>query len=137
MRRVLSVLEEAGAPCWLFGGWAEELRRVCAPRSHADVDLLCPGEDFAAVERMLGESELEEIEGKRFRHKRAFLFEGVMVEVFLVQRDTRGLFTSFWGRKRHDWPADTLASSSALPVASEAALAGYRSRHWALRLDTP
>ena len=70
-------------------------------------------------------------------HKRAFLFEGVMVELFLVLRDTHGLFTSFWGRTRHDWPPDTLASTAALSVASAAALTGYRSRHWAVRLDTP
>ena len=74
------------------------MRGLCEPRSHADVDLLYPGEDFAAVERLLGESELKEIEGKRFPHKRAFLFEAVMVEAFLT-------------------------SSSALPVASASALA--------------
>ena len=132
VQRSLRLLEEAGAPCWLFGGWAEQLRGLCAPRRHADVDLLYPAEDFATVERMLGESGLEEIEGKRFPHKRAFLFEGVMVELFLVQRDTHGLFTSFWGRNRHDWPPDTLGSTAALPVASAAALTGYRSRHQAV-----
>ena len=35
----LSLLGAAGAQCWLFGGWAEELQGVCPARGHQDFDL--------------------------------------------------------------------------------------------------
>jgi len=61
-------------------------------------------QDFSVVDGLLRHRTLEEIEGKRFAHKRAFLLDGVLVELFLIERD-RGLFTSFWAKSRHDWPA--------------------------------
>jgi len=92
-------------------------------------------QDFSVVDGLLRHRTLEEIEGKRFAHKRAFLLDGVLVELFLIERDDRSLFTSFWAKSRHDWPADVLSSTSELPVASAAALTGYRARHSALRRD--
>ncbi len=83
-------------------------------------------QSFGAVERLIEVHQLDEIEGKRFRHKRAFVLDGVMVELFLVQRDRRGLFTNFWGHHRHYWPADLPAGIAGLPVASVAALTAYR-----------
>lgn len=68
---------------------------------------------------------------ERSAHKRAFVLDGVLVELRLVQRDEAGYFTTFWGQ-RHDWPRDVLASASQLPVASTAALTGYRAQHSAL-----
>jgi hypothetical protein len=126
VRRALGLLAAGGANCWIFGGWAEELRGLCPARAHKDVDLLCLSGDFAVVERLLRAQRLEEIAGKRFAHKRAVVFEGVMVELFLVQRDRRGLFTDFWACHRHDWPPDAISSAGGLPVASAAALTGYR-----------
>lgn len=123
------MLDGAGARCWLFGGWAEEMRGLSAPRSHRDVDLLYAGTDFDIVEALVVERRLHEIAGKRFPHKRAFFFDGVMVELFLVQRDSAGLFTSFWGNHRRNWPADTLSSAVGMPVASASALENYRNQH--------
>ena len=54
-----------------------------------------------------------------------------MVELFLVQRDERGWFTQL-ARRRHDWPANVLRHERPLPVASTAALAGFR---YAYRVD--
>jgi len=62
------------------------------------------------------------------RHKRAFVLDGVMVELFFVRRDGGSLFTTFWA-ERHDWPSDTPADVGLLPVASAAAVAGYRVRN--------
>ena len=134
--RALGLLVAEAAACWVFGGWAEQLRGLCPPRRHKDLDLLYAAQSFAAVERMLAVRRLEEIKRKRFRHKRAFLVEGVMVELFLVERDASGLFTNFWGRCRHDWPADVLSSVRERPVASAAALVGYRSAHRKLSFET-
>jgi len=129
LHRGLDLLAAGGADCWLFGGWAEELRGHCPARSHRDIDLLCVAPNFAGVERLLESQRVDGIEGKRFAHKRAFLLDGVMVELFLVQRDRGGLFTTFWGRYRHEWPADVLSSAAGLPVASAVALKGYREAH--------
>jgi hypothetical protein len=124
-------LGTSDARTWLFGGWAEELRGLRAHRPHTDIDLLYPAAGFAVVESLLASDCVEEIEGKRFPHKRAFVFEGVMTELFLVCRDELGLYTMFWGDTRHDWPNDTLSSPTSFewPVASSAALMGFRQYH--------
>lgn len=129
VRRVFGRLQAHGLRCWLFGGWAEEIRGMRAPGAHRDIDLLYPASDFAAFAPVLADG--REIVGKRLPHKRAFLAGTVLVEVFLVDCDDRGLHPSFWGRIRHDWPGDTLCSADTFewPVASAAALACYRRSH--------
>lgn len=131
VRRVLALLGESDARCWLFGGWAEELRGLRAPGPHSDIDILYRAACFSAVDGLLARREVEEIEGKHFPHKRAFLFDGVMTELFLVDHDELGLHTLFWGDTRHDWPRDTLDSlgNSEMPLASVAALVGFRREH--------
>ena len=42
-------------------------------------------QDFSVVDGLLRHRTLEEIEGKRFAHKRAFLLDGVLVELFLIE----------------------------------------------------
>lgn len=127
----MALLDAAGAPCWLFGGWAEEIRGLRASGAHGDIDLLYPAASFTAVDRLLASGRVQEIEGKRFPHKRAFLLDGVMSELFLASRDKRGLSTMFWGAARHDWPDDALLSPAGFewPVASAVALTGFRQDH--------
>jgi hypothetical protein len=117
--RVVDMLEDARLRVWLFGAWAEELRGLRAPCEHADVDFLYPGRDFARVDRFLGGTDDTRL------HKRTFEVEGVPVELLLVQKDERGWFTELRGGK-HRWPADVFATAGRLPVASAAALEGYR-----------
>ncbi len=107
--------------------------RACPPRRHQDLDLLSVDQDFAVVEGLIEVHQLDELKEKRFRHKRAFVLDDVMVELFLVERDRRGLFTSFWGLHRHDWPGDLLAWVAGLPVAGVAAVTEYRSAHATLQ----
>ena len=126
VERVIRLLASRGVPAWVFGGWAEELLGLAPARAHGDIDLLVAGDDWCAVDVLL--PELDEIEAKRFPHKRAFVLDGVMVELFLVRRDDESRFTTFWGERR-DWPADTLDDDGPLPVASAAAVAGYRAAH--------
>ena len=124
--RVVDLLEDARLRVWLFGGWAEELRGLRAPCEHIDVDFLYPGRDFARVDAVLERAAaFEEVEGKRHDHKRAFMLEGTLVELLLVQKDAGGWYTEL-RRGRHDWPADVFANAGRLPVASAAALEGYR-----------
>ncbi len=127
--RVRQLFKAFSVDVWLFGGWAEEVRGLAAPRAHADVDLLYAADDWRRVDALIDARGLDEIRPKRLGHKRAFVLDGTMVELFLVKRDARGtLYTEFWG-VRHEWPSDTLDK---LGLASRAALESYRTAHAAL-----
>ena len=106
---------------WIFGGWGEELRGLSPPREHADLDLLYPARDWSRVDKL----DLEWIEAKRFRWKRAFLLDGTTVELFHVERDETGWFTEL-ATRRHDWPSDVFRANGRVPVASRGALLSYR-----------
>ena len=118
---VLTRLRDAGVDCLLFGGWAEEAFGLCPPRPHADIDLLLPADSFQSLDRLLAASPdaFPEIAAKRFAHKRAFLFAGIMVEVTIVQQDSEAAMTWFWGDVRFEWH---------LPLAEPCVLAGHRMR---------
>src|SRR5262245_39857902 len=126
--KVAGLLDEALVNVWLFGGWAEELQGLVPARRHRDVDLLHPADDFARVDSLLrAESALVEIVAKRFAHKRAFLLDGVMVELFLVRADPDGYYTDLPEGVKHRWPTDVFDERQlGLRVASVDALLGYR-----------
>jgi hypothetical protein len=125
-------LQAAGIKTWLFGGWAEELLGLAAPREHRDLDLLHLADDFGLVDAfMSADSQVTEIAGKRFPHKRAFLHRGIMVELILVQAARSGrFFTLFWGDTLHRWPDDVFTVEvRGVGVASATSLRGYRGSH--------
>ena len=128
LMKVTSLLDDALVNVWLFGGWAEELQGLAPARGHRDVDLLYPAQDFDRVDALIRtEPVLVEIVAKRFAHKRAFLLDGVMVELFLVRADADGYCTDLPGGVTHRWPADVFDERQlGMRVASVAALAGYR-----------
>ena len=121
VERAVSLLTSRGIDTWVFGGWGEELRGLILPREHADLDLLYPAENWDAVDA----NYLDWLEAKRHPWKRAFTLEGIVVDLFLVQRDEQGWYTQLQ-RRRHDWPENLLGTNGRLPVASTAALASYR-----------
>ncbi len=124
VRRAIKLLGSQGVDTWLAGGWAEELHRMTPPRDHHDVDLLYPADDFAQVDAFLRAGAVDEIEEKRFPHKRAFELDDVMVELIIVRP---GLRTDFWGSHRYDWPSDTFADTSGEPrLVSPSALIQFR-----------
>jgi hypothetical protein len=118
----VDLLWSRGIRTWVFGGWGEELRGLAPPRAHADLDLLYPARDWTRVDRL---AELDWVETKRLGWKRAFVHDGTPVELFLVERDGLGWFTEL-ARRRHDWPDNVFSTNGRVPVASSAALAGYR-----------
>jgi len=121
VERAITLLRSKGVETWVFGGWGEELRGLIRPRAHVDLDLLYPAEDWEPVDALY----LDWLASKRYPWKRAFVLEGTMVELFLVQHDERGWCTKL-ARRTHRWPDNVLASNGHLPVASTAALAGMR-----------
>ena len=133
----LRELQSAGISVWVFGGWAEELHGIRPPGPHGDIDLLYPAEDFSAVDQFLqSRTDLEEVQGKRFIHKRAFVRQGVLVELFLLRRAAARYATDFFGVCEFLWPEDALSEMRLLGVptlaASSAALRFYRERHTAI-----
>lgn len=118
--RIVDALEAARLRVWLFGGWAEELRGLRLPCEHDDITLLYPGRDFTRVDRFIGDGVADERP-----HKRSFELDGVPVELLLVQKDEQGWYTEL-PRRQHRWPPDVFATAGRLPVASAAALDGYR-----------
>jgi hypothetical protein len=131
----MQCLARAQIETWLAGGWAEELRDLSSPRPHRDVDLLYPATNFHQVDQwMASTKELSEITAKRFLHKRALLYEQVMIEILLLEPQEGRHVTSFFdGRYHLIWPDDTLSFlqgwEQPLPVASPQALSLYRREH--------
>jgi hypothetical protein len=115
--RVVDLLASHGLRTWVFGGWGEELRGLRAPCTHADVALLYPAPDFARLDTL----DLEWVAARRLAHRRAFVLDGVLVELLLVARDGEG-----WHTGAHRWPSNVFVSAGRLPVASAEALGAYR-----------
>jgi hypothetical protein len=126
LERVVALLGGAGVEIWIFGGWAEELLGLSDPREHADVDLLYVAEDWSGVDAFL--VEMAEVTAKRFPHKRAFVLDGVLVELLLVQRDRDGYFSRFPAID-YRWPPDVVAEHGRLPVAGRESVVAYRNDH--------
>ncbi len=121
VERAQSLLRSKGIETWVFGGWGEELRGLIRPRPHVDLDLLYAAESWDAADELY----LDWNPAKRYPWKRAFILEGIQVELFLVRRDQYGWYTEL-ARRTHRWPENVLASNGHLRVASTAALASYR-----------
>jgi len=105
LENIIARLKQASIPCLVFGGWAKELSCVIPPRPHGDVDLLYIANDFEKVDKFLRrESDIAEIATKHFPHKRAFVLEGIMIELLLISRKGNKLLTDFWGEYKLQWP---------------------------------
>jgi hypothetical protein len=134
LRRIVSQLAADGIRTWVFGGWAEELRGLAPSRSHGDIDLLYQGTDFRAVDKFIVRRHLQAIPAKRLGHKRAFIIDDIVVELFLVRTDdNRTPHTIFWDWFRWDWPSDTFGFVDHVPVAGATALRRYRADFTVIR----
>jgi hypothetical protein len=133
---LLDLLQANAITPFVFGGWAEELWSLIPARSHRDIDLLYLADDFRRVDDFLLHCEnAKEVGAKHFPHKRAFEWQGVLVELILVQ--PKGEFSQtcfFSGEVSIVWPEDTfrfslIVGDRNVPVASPAALIRYRANH--------
>ena len=133
----LQELQSASIASLVFGGWAEELQHLRPPSPHRDIDLLYPAEDFSLVDQFIyARNDVEEIQGKHFVHKRAFIWRGVLIEIFLLRPAATGFVTDFFGLYQLHWPQEALSQTMLLgvsvPSASPAALGLYREHHQAV-----
>lgn len=102
---ILELLNVSGVECDIFGGWAEELLGLREPWQHGDIDLVYRGADFTHVDNVIRHrcETFFEVERKRFRHKRAFLFRETLCEIVLVQDSGATPTTYYWGDVPFQW----------------------------------
>lgn len=124
---VVQLLADAGFEVCLFGGWAEELLGTGGPRPHGDIDLLVIDADLGALDAWLRQH--NEIGAKRLPHKRAVLLDGVLVEMFLVQRVGKGAEMLWWGTYAIRWPLFATRMAEGLPIAAKSVLDAFRCEH--------
>ncbi|SON57620.1 hypothetical protein HDIA_4079 [Hartmannibacter diazotrophicus] len=107
---ILTQLGAGRVPCAITGGWAEELLGLREPWKHADIDLVYQGETFAALDTAIEHLKptVREVWQKRFRHKRAFVFEGTLCEITLVQGGPLAPVTHYWGDVPFHWQVPLL-----------------------------
>ncbi|UXS05449.1 nucleotidyltransferase domain-containing protein [Agrobacterium tumefaciens] len=102
---VLELLKDCSVECDIFGGWAEELLGSRQPWQHGDIDLIYRGAEFAPVDMAISyqHKRFAEVAGKRFRHKRAFVFRETLCEIILVQDSSTTPTTYYWGDVPFRW----------------------------------
>jgi hypothetical protein len=127
LRKTVATLLQTGFQIAVFGGWAEELHGLSAPREHHDIDLIVIDADLVELDAFV--EARGEVVAKRQRHKRAFTTGGVLVELFLVSTAGGQPLTNFWGSFVYRWPSLGPIDLVGLPVVSVDALAAYRADH--------
>lgn len=136
LKAVVALLEGEGIPVMVFGGWAEELLGRIEPWPHSDIDLLYVGSGPEPIDAFLARRPGCEIEGKRFSHKRAFKYEGVLIEIFVATTRDSLPVSVFFDREEFIWPDPLVGCQhEGLTVASATVLDAYREAHE--RLTTP
>ena len=114
LENVLLLLKENKLNCYLFWWWAEELLWMREPRPHNDIDLIYCDKDFDIVDTFLSNlpSWIEEVTAKRFAHKRAFLINDVVCELFLASRCEKTIETNFWWKYPYIRPQNIFDSDA-------------------------
>jgi hypothetical protein len=131
---VIALLARHGLDCAVAGGWAEELLGLRDPSPHSDIDLVYLSEDFRAVDAAIGSLDgmVSEVLQKRFKHKRAFLFEGTLCELVLIRSAPTAPVTFFWGDVPFRWELPLLHGTklevreTQIAILSEPNLRKYR-----------
>jgi hypothetical protein len=121
-------LNAAGLVPLLLGGWAEELHGMAPPRGHRDVDVVLLDPAPQALEAFL--SDRPQINEKRLSHKRAYVRNDVLVELFLALQHGERYQTLFWGQLAWLWPHDMVPVTIAgVSVAPRSALEAFRASY--------
>ena len=127
LRKILYDLVEAGFDVGIFGGWAEELQEIVAPRRHDDVDILVVNPNLDELDAFV--TSRDEVVAKHYPHKRAYIESGVVVELFLVTHRDGRWTTNFRGVHEHCWPTISWDYHRGFPVGPAAALTSYRNSY--------
>lgn len=140
--RLVQELRKNGLNIIIFGGWSVELQKLKEPWKHSDIDLLLVDNTFNSLNRLVNERCWKIC--KSYNHKKAFLIDGVMVEVFLVMPEEKRFITRFVGSGgSYDfvWPKElfvnkTLGGAS-YQLASKASMDKYFNEHTTIHSLSP
>ena len=125
VQSVIADLQESHFEVLLIGGWAEELQGVAQPRHHEDIDVVLLDASPDALDAFV--THRHEVVEKRLSQKRAYLADGILVELFLARWGGVQYETIWWGRLPWRWPTEMAPTMIAgVPVASKAVLKGFR-----------
>jgi hypothetical protein len=131
LKIVLKEITDADFDARIFGGWAEELLGLSPARDHADIDLLLVDPDMEKLDNYVRER--SEIIEKQLSHKRAFLHDGILVELFLVHHGA----TLFWGSFLYTWPSLEAVEKRGLRIAAAQDVLAYRRDYKAIHQSRP
>jgi hypothetical protein len=128
VRSIVADLRDAGFEPLVFGGWAEELCAMAEPRPHEDVDIVLVAPELGALDAYV--SDRSEVVEKRLPQKRACLYDGVLVELFIARAEGDRYVMVFWDRLSWLWPgsAEPVVIDE-FPVAPMPVLEAFR-RHY-------
>lgn len=139
---IVTKLESKGLEIIVFGGWSAELQKLEKTRPHSDIALLILDKNFNSLVQLINSNNWEIV--KSYAHKKAFLIDCIMVEVFLVKMDDSKFTTEFIGEERSvifHWPdqlfAETATRDGNLKVATKDAMAKYRKNHKIIHSNSP
>lgn len=109
---VVQKLELKWFEVYVFGWWWEELLHTVEPREHKDIDLFLVHDNFHQLDECIQSTKLfTEILPKRFPHKRAVMYEWVMIEFFLVNCVAGVYSTIFFDEVRYVWWTNSITKN--------------------------
>jgi hypothetical protein len=134
LKLIYKSLRVSGFNILIFGGWAEELNGDISPRMHKDIDLLLLSDSFTELDAFMEKAKfVQEIKPKRYTHKRAFMFHGIVVEILLVKCANGKLTTKFWDNYLLIWPPLEIkaltAQNHCMFIANSGVLTFYRDNY--------
>jgi len=129
LKEIVKKLESNSIYTIVFGGWARELNNLCEPRNHKDIDLLWVSDDFSLVDDFIFNFKIKEITEKRFSHKRAFIYKGIVVEIFLIRSENGHYSSIFFETLTLQWPSTLFKEMNGFRVAMPEVIDWYEDQH--------
>jgi hypothetical protein len=102
IEEIRAALDAAGAPWWLYGGWAMDAHAGRVTRDHSDIEVFVWASDARAVRSALGAAGFLWVPGLHPDEGDPYLKDGQEVSVTFLARDVQGrlITPGRWS----DWP---------------------------------
>jgi hypothetical protein len=104
---IAALLERAGIPYWLFGGWAVDFYAGGITRSHGDVDLAVWLEDIPRITELLQEEGWKHVPSEEDDGGTGFSRGPVRLELTFLQRDADARVATSLRAGNALWPEGT------------------------------
>jgi len=139
---IVRYMESNGLMIIIFGGWSAELLDIEKSRPHSDIDLLMIDETFDNLTKLIAHNKWDIV--KSYSHKKAFIVDGVMIEVFLVKSIDGEYITEFIGKKMSmsfNWPSKLfikkIIKGRNFKLATKETMNNYKKSHKKIHSNSP